>query len=123
MAATQHFLEGLAAYEAGQRDNALEKFDNLEKAWRILPPDLYRLKAEILLPQSPDRAAEECRRALKAEPQHFLAHYVLAMAYRQKGDYENALKELNEALATYKRFPQAERMRRELLAQREKTPS
>jgi tetratricopeptide (TPR) repeat protein len=112
---TQYFQEGLAACDSGQWDVALRTFGNIEALNGAAPPDLYRMKAEAYLAQGlPDQAVVECQRALKAEPKHFMAFCVEAKALAQTGQTLKALEALDEALAIYGSFPEAQRLRAEL---------
>lgn len=115
-AVIRQFQQGLAAHERRQFDDALAAFSNAEKVQSNVPPDLHRMKAEIYLAKSlPAEALEECRRALEAEPRHFLALYALAKAQAETGHRDEALEALDRALAIYKAFPEANELRRKML--------
>jgi len=115
-AVTQYLEQGLAAYEAGQLDEALQAFQSVEALGVALPPDLYRMKAQVYLAKSlPEQALAQCRQALQAEPNHFMALYVQARAYAQAGQNPKALQALDAALSIYKTFPEAEHLRAQLL--------
>jgi len=114
-AITECFQQGLAAYEAGQLDAALQAFQNIEALGDAVPADLYRMRAEVYLGRSlPEKALTECRRALEGEPKHFMALYVQAKAYAQTGQNSKALESLNQALSIYTAFPEAQRLRARL---------
>ncbi len=46
-----------------------------------------------------DQAIEHCRKSLEMDPSFFLAHFYLIPAYEQKGMFEEAIKELQKAIA------------------------
>lgn len=46
-----------------------------------------------------DRTIEECCKTLEMDPSFFLAHFYLIPAYEQKGMFEEAIKELQKAIA------------------------
>ncbi|MCD6416247.1 MAG: tetratricopeptide repeat protein [Planctomycetes bacterium] len=116
MAATQRFQEGLKAYQTGDPDRALEIFRAAQQLRATVPPDLYRMKAQILLKQSRlDEALEECRRALDAEPANFFALFVVARIHAEKGNQEKALKALDAALKLNPAFTRARALQEELL--------
>ncbi len=116
VAATEGFHEGLAAWNAGRLDEALEIFRSVERLPGSAPPDLYRMKAEVHLAQDrPQDALEACRRALEAEPRNFEALLVVARAYLRRGERERAMTALETALQIYHRFPAAEQLRRQLI--------
>jgi len=113
----QKYAQALANYEAGNHKEAEAAFEALEQLWGSLPADLYRLKGEIALADGrPAEAVEECQRAVAVQPNHFLAHYVLASAYEQEGDHERALKSLDACVKIYARFPDAEPLRLKIRA-------
>ncbi len=115
-AVIRQFQLGLAAHERRQLDDALAAFTNAEQVQSNVPPDLHRMKAEIYLATSlPTEALEECRRALEAEPRHFLALYALAKAHADTGHRDKALEALDRALTIYKAFPEANELRRKML--------
>jgi tetratricopeptide (TPR) repeat protein len=123
-AASEAFSQGLAAYDAGQFDSALATFSSVARLGGSVPPDLYRLTAEIYLSQKKyDKALEECRKAVQAEKtvqpeQHsFLTLYVLARIYHAQGQDDKALKALDGALLIYHSYPEATRLRADLLKQ------
>ena len=121
-AAGEHFRQGLAAVEARQWDLALQTFESIEGLAGSVPPDLYRMKAEVYLAKSlPEQALAECLHALQAEPRHFMAFYVLARAYAQNAEYDDANRALNKALSIYTDFPEALRLRARILALQEET--
>jgi len=118
-AVTQYLRSGLLALGEGQYDTALQTFQSIEKSieaiGRACPPDLYRMKAEVYLAKSlPEEALAEARRALQAEPKHFLALYIEARAYAQKSQDRKALEALDEALSIYPGFPEAQQLRAQL---------
>jgi tetratricopeptide (TPR) repeat protein len=114
-AVTQYLQSGLSALGEGQYDAALETFQSIEVLGRTCPPDLYRMKAEVYLAKSlPEQALAEARRALQAEPKHFLALYLEARAYAQMGQDRKALEALDEALSIYPAFPEAQHLRAQL---------
>jgi len=117
VAAAEYFSQGLAAFEAGQFDRALATFQSVERLTGSAPPDLYRMTAEIYLArQEFDKALEECRKAILADPKSFPALFVLARVYRAQGNDEKALKALEGALMIYPHYPEAEKLRQEILA-------
>jgi tetratricopeptide (TPR) repeat protein len=118
-AASEYFSQGLAAYEAGQPDRALETFNSVEGLGGPVPPDLYRMTAEIYLAQQKfNMALEECRKAVRVEPRNFPALYVLARIYHAQGDDEKALKALDGTLLIYHTYPEALRLRQQIMQQR-----
>jgi len=115
--ALERFASGLTAYTAGDYDAALEQFQAAEKLQSAPPPDLHRMMAQVYLAQSrPDQAIAQCRLALQAEPKHFLALHVLAEAQAQSDHPEKARAALERALAIYKRFPEALKLREQIAA-------
>jgi len=119
VAATERFQEGLAAWDAGTLEDALEIFQSVERLRGSVPPDLYRMKAEVYLAQSRlEEALEECRRALEVEPRNFEALRVVARIRARAGDHERAMTALDTALQIYNRFPAAKQLRQELMSRR-----
>ncbi len=122
VAATEQFGEGLLAYEAGQMDRALQAFQSVEQLSASVPPDLYRMKAEVYVAKSmPNEALAECGRALEAEPLNFLALLVVGRIHAKAGDYERALKALDTALSIHTQFREAKLLRQEIV-KRQATP-
>ena len=124
-AASESFNQGLAAYDAGQLDTALQTFTSIERLGGSVQPDLYRLTAEIYLSQKKyDKALDECRKAVRAEEaaqvdQHsFLTLYVLARIYHAQGQDDKAIKALDGALLICHSYPEAIQLRQDLLKQR-----
>lgn len=114
-AVSRSFQQGAAAYEAGQMDVALNTFRSIEELGGPVPPDLYRMKAEVYLARLlPEQALAECRRALALEPKHFVALFDEARAYAQLGEERKALEALGEALSIYEGFEAAQQLRAEL---------
>jgi len=115
--AIERFAGGVAAYESGDYDAALKAFQTAEKLQSDPPPDLYRMMAQVYLAQSkPEQAIAQCRLALKAEPKHFVALCVLARAHAQSGQPDKARSALDRALAIYKGFPDALKLREQITA-------
>ncbi len=48
-----------------------------------------------------DQAIQQCLRTLEMDPHFATAHYNLALAYEQKGMFEDAIREMQEAIADY----------------------
>jgi len=114
-AASEYFAQGVAAYEAGDLDKALQTFRSVEALGGPLPPDLYRMTAEIYLSRNqPNQALDECRKAVKAEPRSFPALYVLARLYHGLGDDRRALEALDGALLIYHSYPDALKLRQQI---------
>jgi len=110
------FERGLTAYSLSDSAGALEVFNRLaELDSRI--PDLYRLRAEILLGLGEvAKALADCHRALDLAPEHFLALYIGARCHaRQEGHTQQALEWLEKALSIYPHFAEARQMKDELL--------
>ncbi len=115
LAATEQFREGLAAYRAGQIDRAMAAFESAEDLRGTVPPDLYRMKAQVYLQrQQPGKALDACARALAAEPRNFLALLIVAHVHLQQGDYQKSQKALDTAETIYHRLPQAEELRAQI---------
>jgi tetratricopeptide (TPR) repeat protein len=115
VAATERFQEGLAAWDAGRLEEALEVFQSVEQLRGSVPPDLYRMKAEVYLARSRlQEALESCRQALNVEPRNFQALLVVARIHARSGDEERAMKTLDTALGIYSRFPAARQLRRDI---------
>jgi tetratricopeptide (TPR) repeat protein len=114
-AASDAFGQGLAAYEAGNLDDALATFRGVEALGGSVPPDLYRMTAEVYLAKKqPDQALDACRKAVAAEPKSFPALYVLARLYHGLGDDRRAMEALDGALSIYHAYPEALAMRRQI---------
>ncbi len=117
MAATQQFSHGVTAYERGKLDQALAAFETVEKMRGSVPADLYRMKAQVYLARSmPDKALEQCRRALEQERRNFYAWLVVARVHERLGNPEKALQGLDAALDIYPRFAEARKLREEIAA-------
>ncbi len=115
--APQLYAKGLDAYQQGAWEKALAAFASLEKTWGELPPDLWRLRGEMLLRKGrADEAIAACRRAVELEPKHFVAYYVLTQAYESEGERGRAMKALDAALRVYPTYPEALELRGELAA-------
>lgn len=122
--ATRHFQRGLAQFETGRLEAALETFRSVEALGGAVPPDLYRMKAEVHLAQTDaQKALNECRRALRAEPMEFPALYAQARAQARLGQTAEAVQSLDEALAIYGSFEAARRLREQLTAGAETPPA
>ena len=118
-AAESLFSHGLAAYEAGRPDRALEMFTDAAQLDDGIP-ELYRLRAEILLADSrPSQALADCDRAIAVEQSQFQAHYVAALCYLEMGDREKALKSVAKALDIYPHFEQAQALAGEIQSRQE----
>jgi len=112
----QFFQQGLAAYNAGDYEQARELFDTCV---RLDPsvPDVYRLRAEILLAMDrPADAARECRSALRLKQEHFLAHCVLAECHLRLRDGQAALESVETALSIYGGLERARQLKEEILS-------
>lgn len=117
-AASESFSQGLAAYDAGQLDSALRTFNSVESLGGSVPPDLYRLTAEIYLSRKQyDKALGECVKSLRAEQHSFPTWYVLARVYHAQGQDDKAIKALDGALLICHSYPEAIRLRQDLLKQ------
>ncbi len=113
--ATRHFQRGLAQFEAGRLEAALETFEGVEGLGGAVPPELYRMKAEVHLARGePQKALDECRRALRAEPREFPALYARARAQVKLGHVGEAVRSLEQALAIYGSYQAARELREEL---------
>jgi len=121
--AAQKLLEsGLAAYEAGRADEALQMFT---KAGELDDDicELYRLRAEIWLDKSrPDQALDDCKRAISVEKNNFHARYLAALCYLEMGDHDKAMQSVTESLSIYPHFEQA-RALQERIRQLRRTPA
>ena len=101
--------QGIAAYEAARYDEALESF---QICARLDPqiPDLYRLRAEILLEKRRlDDALEDCQKALMMKNTNFMALYTQARCYLEKRDGPAALE-------IYGTFQQAHQLKTMILS-------
>ncbi|MFO8006194.1 MAG: hypothetical protein R6V05_00500 [Candidatus Brocadiia bacterium] len=115
IAATEQFREGLAAYRAGQIDRAMAAFQSAEDLRGSVPPDLYRMKAQVYLQrQEPDKALAACAKALEAEPRNFLALLIVTHVHLQQGNHQKARRALDTAETIYQRLPQAEELRAQI---------
>jgi tetratricopeptide (TPR) repeat protein len=113
------FNQGLAAYEAGRNEEALDRLNMAERLDRRIA-DLYRIRAEILLEQGKHQAAlEDCRRALALKPQNFMAWYVEAKCYKEMGDLDLAMHSVNQALEIYSSFQRAYQLKVEIISLQE----
>jgi tetratricopeptide (TPR) repeat protein len=119
LAVTEQFREGLRAYRMGQFDEALKTFQSAEGLRGSVPPDLYRMEAQIYLARSmPEEALAACRRALELEPRNFYALLVVAHLHERQGDVAKAVRALDTALRIYSRFDAASEMREKLADRR-----
>ena len=110
------FGRGLAAYEAGRYDEALDDF-KMSASLDPRVPDLYRLRAEILLEKGePGKALNECQQAISLKLQNFMAHYVQARCYRETGDLKAAMESVDRALSIYGGFQKAYQLKVEILS-------
>ena len=55
--------------------------------------------SRVFLPLQPDRAIEQLRKTLEREPHFVVARWRVARAYAQKAMYEEAISELQNAIA------------------------
>ncbi|MFW6189264.1 MAG: tetratricopeptide repeat protein [Planctomycetota bacterium] len=114
-AATRLVDRAVSAYEAGQYDRALEIMDVVERGSDSVPPDLYRVRAEIYLRQDrPAEALRQCGRAARAMPQNFAALYTLSRVFLAMDEEQKARKALEGALKLYPTYPEALELRRRL---------
>ncbi len=73
------------------------------------------MTAEIYLARNlPDKALDECRKAVKAEPKSFPALLVLARLYHGVGDDRRALEALDGAILIYHAYPDALKLRQQI---------
>jgi tetratricopeptide (TPR) repeat protein len=119
VAVVEQFMRGLLAYEQGRLDAALESFERAERLQGFVPPDLYRMKAQVFLARAMyEDALAQCKQALGIEPLHFRALLVAAQARAQLGDEEEALGLLGIALGVYESFAEARQLRQEIAERR-----
>ena len=115
-ATSEYFSQGLAAYDAGKLDTALETFGGVERLGSSVPPDLYRMTAEIYLSQKQyEKALDECSKAVRAEPMSFPTLYLIARIYHARGEDDKAIRALDGALLIYHGYPEAAKLRQDLL--------
>ena len=108
--------QGLAAYEAGRMDEALDRFD-MSAVLDADVPDLYRLRAEILLERGEvAKAISDCRHALELKPGDFMAHYVEALCYKDLNDLNSAMKSVDRSLEVYPGFQKAYQLKVEIFS-------
>jgi len=108
--------QGLAAYEAGNFTVALDQF-NMSQRLDTGVPDLYRLRAEILLDQGEaGKALNDCQTAVDLKPENFMAHYVQARCYRELSDLNAAMASVNKALEIYGGFGEAYHLKVEIIS-------
>jgi tetratricopeptide (TPR) repeat protein len=113
----EHFERALIDLEEGRAEDALKRLESMENM-RNLPVDYYRLKAEVHIDSGqPDKALEECSRALRYERRHFLALYLMARAHTLKEQPQEALQALDRALGIYTSFPEAAKLRGDLISE------
>jgi len=106
-AAQRLFKSGLAAYQAGRADEALQMFTRAAELDDSIC-ELYRLRAEIWLDKSrPDQALDDCKRAILVEKNNFHARYLAALCYLEMGDHDKAMQSITESLVIYPHFEQA----------------
>ncbi len=119
VAVVEQFMRGLQAYEQGRLDAAMESFERAERLQGFVPPDLYRMKAQVYLARAMhEEALVQCKRALEIEPSHFRALLVAAQAEAQLGDDEQALALLEVALRVYGSFLEARQLRQDIAERR-----
>lgn len=105
------FLEqALSAMHVGNYDKALSRLGLCEKLDPDIP-DMYRLKALILLELDKRQEAQKAaQQAIKLKPMNFHAHYQLALCHVEGGSPEKAIPHLEKALRLYPWFDEAKKL-------------
>lgn len=107
---------GITAYENGEFEEALNRL-NMSAELDPDIPDLHRLRAEILLARGEENAALKAgRKALKLESHNFMAHHVMAKAYRRQERGDAALDAVNRAIEVYPGYEPANELKAEILS-------
>lgn len=110
-----------SAYEDGDYDSAMDKFDMCR---RLDPsvPELHRLRGEILLSHANVRQAmSACDRAIELKPHNFMAHYLRARIHMRQSNFEPALEAARDVLDIYPNHSAAAELESEILALQEAT--
>jgi eukaryotic-like serine/threonine-protein kinase len=82
----QRFDEALAAGKRAEELDPLSAIISADQAYNFIYARRY------------DDAIVQCQRALTLDPNFYYTHYVLGMAYHQKGMYKEAISELHKSL-------------------------
>jgi tetratricopeptide (TPR) repeat protein len=107
---------GIAAYENGNYQEAAARFEMCAELDSEIP-DLHRLRASVMLKRGQTREAiDACEEALSMENRNYLAHYILARAYRRQSEGDAALEEVEQALDIYPGYEPARQLRAEILS-------
>ncbi|MFW5922996.1 MAG: tetratricopeptide repeat protein, partial [Planctomycetota bacterium] len=113
--------KAISAYEDGDYDSAMDKFDMCR---RLDPsvPELHRLRGEVLFSHANVRQAmSACERAIELNPHNFMAHYLRARIHMRQSNFEPALEAARDVLDIYPNHSAAAELESEILALQEAT--
>ena len=95
--APAHQWYGAYLAEQGRMTEAITKMTRASELDPLTSWISTNLAWFYYLARQPDEAIEQLRKIITADPDFFVAHYTLGMAYEQKGMFEAAINELNQA--------------------------